>query len=413
MSHHMTGGARPLAVIGAIALAGCASSTAPLDELPRSLTPAEASVVSSSNEFGLDLFGRLAADTPDDNVFTSPLSAYIAIGMVANGADGSTLEGIRSALHQPGLTEEEANEAYRGLLDLFLHLDSSVELEIANSIWYRETMTLRSEFASLSDRVFDAAVRGLSFDDPASVDVINGWVAARTRDRIDEIVAELPPELVMLLINAIYFKGSWQTQFDPDLTRPAPFMLLDGSRVDVPMMTRPDVDSVRYADRDGMRAIELPYGRGAFAMTVILPPDGVTPAELAATLDGPAWMDLTDAFEDVSTFAMIGLPKFRLEWEAVLNPQLAAMGMSEAFTDHADLSRLFDEATGLTISEVKQKTFVDVNEEGTEAAAVTSVGVSITSAPPSFIVDRPFIFAIRERFSGTVLFIGQVLDPRG
>lgn len=394
-------------------LASCTSNVGPLDELPRNLTPAEQTVVSEANAFGLDLFGRLAADDREGNVFLSPLSAYMALGMVANGASGETLEGIRATLHQSGLDEAQANEAYRGLLDLLLTLDPKVDLEIANAIWYRLGLHVRSTFEEQSQRTFDAAVEGLDFADPASVDVINGWVRDRTRNRIDEIVSELPPELVMLLVNAVYFKGSWQTEFDVDRTHDAGFTLLDETVVNVPMMLRPDVEMLRYQRGDAFEAAELLYGNGAFVMTVIVPSGGAAPADLMASLDASTWDGWMNDFEEVASFGQVLLPKFRIEWEEVLNDQLAAMGMSRAFSTSADLSRLFDEDQDLMISRVKQKSFVDVNEEGTEAAAVTSVGVGVTSAPPGFRVDRPFVFAIRERFSGTVLFIGQVLDPRG
>lgn len=388
---------------------GCSDAFGPLDSLPRDLTPAERAVSSSANDFGLALFHELAADQPGENLFFSPLSAYLALGMTANGAAGPTLDAMRATLRQGGLTEPEANEAYRSLVDLLLGLDPRVEFTIANSIWYRLGLPVRPDFVELSRGTFDAEVRGLDFDDPASVEIINGWVEERTAGRIKELVAELEPQDVMLLINAIYFKGDWEEQFDPERTRDAPFRLLDGSYVEAPMMTRRDVKTLRYQEREAFTAVDLLYGRGAFSMTVILPAEGTAPADLMAAVDPATWDEWMAGFEETDRIGQVELPKFRLEWEKSLEDALRALGMGIAFGD-ADFSRLAEGGEGLYISDVRQKAFVDVNEEGTEAAAATSVSLADRGVP-TFRADRPFLFAIRERFSGTVLFLGQLLDP--
>jgi len=401
------------AALGAALTLGCSSSTlGPLEELPRDLTLAERTVISSANAFGLDLFRRLAADDRDENVFISPLSAYLALGMTANGAAGETLAEMRAALHQTDLGEDEANVAYRGLLDLFLDLDSDVELRIANSIWYRLGLPVSTPFVERSADVFDAEVAALDFEDPRSVDTINDWVSSRTNGRIQDMISSIRPEDVMFLINAIYFKGQWSQAFDRAETQDRAFERLDGTTVQVPTMRRSDFGVLRHQVRDEFEGAELRYGRGAFAMTILLPPPGVAPADLIAGVDDATWSAWMDGFEETSSIDAVVLPKFRLEWEKKLNADLQAMGMSRAFDAFgADFSRIGESGEDLYITEVKQKSFIEVNEEGTEAAAATSVGVGVTSLPPSFVVDRPFLFAIRERFSGTVLFIGQILDP--
>jgi len=417
-----TGGTRrwnarrlPLPVIPLIAasLACGQSATGPLERLPRSLTPAEEAVLSASNEFGIELFRRLAADQRDENVFFSPLSAHIALGMTANGAVGETLDGMRTALAQEGLTEEQANAAYRDLADLLLGLDPDVELAIANSIWYRMGLAVRPEFVDLSRQMFDAEVRDLDFSDPAAPGVINGWVEEATRGRITELIEEIRRDHVTFLVNAVYFKGDWTTQFDADDTRTANFTRLDGSVVPVDLMHRSRASDIRVRDHEAFTGIELPYGRGAFVMTILLPPPGTHPADLLASADTATWGEWMGRFSTpADERVVVELPRFRLEWAKYLNDELIDMGMDVAFEpDLADFDRLAEGGDDFYISEVRQKAFVEVNEEGTEAAAATSVGVGVVSAPPTYRVDRPFLFAIRERFSGAVLFIGQVLDP--
>lgn len=403
------------ALLVVLGLPGCGDGSPgalePLQELPRELTVAEREVVSSSNAFGLELFGRLADEHRDENLVFSPLSAHLALGMTANGANGETLAAMRETLGQGGLSEEEANGAYRGLLDLLPSLDPGVELEIANSIWHRLALPVRPAFVDLSRRTFDAEVRGLDFGDPGAADSINDWVEDRTRGKITDLIDRIRPDEVMFLVNAVYFRGEWRFEFDPDETREAPFRRPDGSSVDVPMMSR-DFAEVRHQRTDAFEAVDLPYGRGAYVMTLLLPAEGTAPADLLDGLDAETWASWMDGFAE--TRARVSLPRFRVEWEKLLNDALKAMGMEVAFDpDRADLLRLVEEGfpENLYISRVKQKAFIEVDEEGTEAAAATSVGVGVTSAPPTFRADRPFLYAIRERFSGTVLFIGQVTDP--
>ena len=369
-------------------------------------------MVVAANAFGLELFGRLVTEQSEENVFFSPLSAYFALGMTANGAVGETLGEMRAVLQQTGLSEEEANEAYRGLLELMLGLDPAVEFSIANAIWHREGLPVLAEFVATSAETFDATVDGVDFAAPESVDAINAWVSQKTRGRIEKIVDD-PGELldtVMFLVNAIYFKGTWQLQFDPDRTRTDQFALLDGATADVEMMRQSDIEILRHHASEAFEAAELLYGRGAFAMTILLPPEGTSPAEFLADVDATTWSAWVDALEETSSVTEVELPKFRLEWEKTLNDDLAGMGMPLAFGDGADFSRIAPAGEGFFISEVKQKAFVEVNEEGTVAAAVTGVNMA-DSARPTFRVDRPFVFAIRERFSGTLLFLGQVVNP--
>lgn len=401
----------------AAATAGCGGLTGPdarepLTELPRELSVAERSLIASGNDFGLDLFSRLAAQTPEENVVFSPLSAYLALGMTANGAEGETLAGMRATLRQEGLSEEEANRAFRDLTTLLLGLDGGVDLRLANSIWHDELFPVRPAFVELSSTFFDAAVRALDFDAPDAPETINAWVEGATGGKIEELIDRIDPLEVMFLINTLYFQGDWSEPFDPDRTRLGEFRRLDGSTVEVEMMhgARP----VRTQRREEFHAVELFYGREAFSMVVLLPPEGTPPGELVRGVDGDRWDAWMEGFADAE--ATLTLPRFRLTWKETLNERLQEMGMERAFGNEAEFGRLMEGGAPpgeLRISRVQQKTFIEVNEEGTEAAAATSVGVITVSEPPPFEVDRPFLFAIRERFSGTILFLGQVTDPTG
>ncbi|MGH7457646.1 MAG: serpin family protein, partial [Longimicrobiaceae bacterium] len=370
------------------------------------LTAAEQEVVAASNSFAFDLFRELSSEQPDSNVFISPLSASMALGMTLNGARGETFDAMRSTLGFDGLSQSEINASYRSLIDLLRGLDPKVEMLIGNSIWYRDTFPFEQAFFDTTETYFDAEVAGLDFTDPASVDVINAWVNESTEGKIEDIVeAPLPPDVVMYLINAIYFKGDWTDQFSKDRTHDAPFTTSDGGTVTVKLMHRPEAELQHVATAE-YEAVDLSYGRGAFAMTVVLPaPDGNV-NDLIRTLDAESWSEIANAFEERTLD--LYLPRFRLEYEKSFNDALEALGMGIAFGPEQDFTGM--SPANPFISEVFQKTYVNVNEEGTTAAAVTKVSMN-ESAPPSFRADRPFIFAIRERFSGAILFIGKMEEP--
>ena len=400
-----------LATLLLVAAAGCGwlptdprNGAEEITRLPRALSAAEVEVIGASNRFA---FGLLAqANRPHENIFLSPLSASMALGMTMNGAAGETWSQMRGVLGFEGLSEEEINAAYESLLELLVGLDPSVETAIGNSVWTRQGFPVHADFLAAVRESFDAEVAEIDFASPSASGRINGWVRDATKGRIEDIVpAAIPADVVMYLINAIYFNAPWTFRFETSDTRDAPFHLDDGSTRTVPLMSlRRDLP---YLANDRFEAVDLPYGGSAFSMTIVLPRPGVRVDDLAASLDAATWRDMTGAFReaDIELF----LPRFRMAYERKLNDDLAALGMVDAFDHRADLSRL-SPAGGLWISSVKQKSWVDVNEEGTEAAAATVVTV-VESAPPSFRADRPFLFFIRERLSGTILFAGKVASP--
>ncbi len=403
----------PLLIVLALLAAACGEGPtaptppAPITELPRALTLAERTVVDATGSFAFDLARELAGEDPGKNLFISPLSASLALAMTMNGADGTTVQGMRTALRLEGLSEAEINTAFQTLLELLDGLDPSVGLAIANSIWFSQGTPPLPDFLQRVRTHYGAEVAEVDFGNPATLGRVNSWVSTQTRGAIPKIMDDFPGNLVMLLLNAIHFQGDWTTPFDRRQTETRSFTRGDGSTVSVPLMQRRG--TLRGAFRDGASMVELPYGGGAFTFVALLPPEEDSPEAMLAGLTPAVWNDWLSALQEGE--GVVHLPRFTLEWEKRLNDVLGAMGMEEALTPGADFSRLVP-GGGVWIDEVKQKSFVEVDEEGTTAAAVTSVTV-VDSAPPEFRLDRPFLFAIRERLSGTLLFVGILNDPEG
>lgn len=382
---------------------------------PRELTAAEKHVVEADNKFGFKLFREVVKQDKDSNIFISPLSISMALGMTYNGANGATEEAMRNVLELAGLSEQEINESYRSLIDLLTQLDPKVIFEIANSIWYREGFPVKEEFVNINQTYFDAEVAALNFNTPDATKTINGWVDEKTRGKITKIVGDkIDPATVMFLINAIYFKGTWTYEFDEDDTREDWFTLPDGSQIRCQMMGQENEFS--YFENDLFQAIDLPYGDEEFSMTIFLPRPGVGIDSLIGEFDQDNWDSWLGSFaKDTGT---LYFPKFTLEYKISLKEVLTALGMGIAFdryqADFSGIAELTELLGNLYIDEVLHKTFIEVNEEGTEAAAVTVVVVGQTSIGPSgFVmrVDRPFVFAIRENHSQTILFMGKIVEP--
>jgi serpin B len=392
----------------ALLLQGCELVSPPDEQkaIVRSLTEGEARVVEADHEFGLNLFRAISDGAAHENVFISPLSVSTALGMTLNGAEGETKQQIQETLALAGLSDKDINESYRGLIDLLRGLDPKVVFEIANSIWYRDTFTVEPDFLDVNRTYFDAEVQALDFNSPEAVTTINSWVDDKTHGKIEDIVDQVDPLTMMYLINAIYFNGTWTYEFDEDATEQRPFTRADGTQQEVPMMAQEG--DLAYYENDDVQVVDLPYGDSLYSMTVILPRKSRDLDSLITGLDRATWDEWTGNFETKGVSLL--LPRFQLEYEIELKDVLSALGMQVAFApDQADFTRI-NPAGELYISNVKHKTFVEVDEEGTEAAAVTSVEVRVTSAPQYIPVhvDRPFAFAIREQHSGTILFIGKI-----
>jgi len=380
-------------------------------KVARQLTKSEQSLVQSDNKFGLKLFQKVVEQEGEQNIFISPLSVSLALGMTYNGANGSTKEAMENTLELSGLTIQEINESYKTLIELLTHLDPKVTMTIANSIWYRQSFTFEPAFIDLNRAYFNAEVSALDFNDPNSVGIINNWVDENTNGKITEIINSINPLDVMFLINAIYFKGTWTYEFDQDLTEDDLFYLPNGSQVTCKMMEQKG--DFQYFSNDDFEAADLPYGDEYFSMAIILPRPGKTVDDIIAQFTPDNWEEWMSGFDKQGL--AVQMPKFKLQYKLSLVQALGALGMEIAFDPYqADFTRMYPPGD-LYISEVMHKTFVEVNEEGTEAAAVTSVTIGTTSVGdpsiPVFRVDRPFVFVIRDRHSGSIIFAGKIIEP--
>lgn len=383
----------------------------PVSPISRELTPAEKQLIKSDNKFGFKLFKEIIKEEKDKNVFISPLSVSMALGMTYNGANGSTQEAMQKTLELNDLTIQEVNESYKSLIELLTGLDPKVQFQIANSIWYRQEFSFEEEFINLCKTYFNALVRGLDFNDPNAADTINEWVEENTNGRIEEIVDKpIDPLIVMFLINAIYFKGTWTYEFDEELTKDDWFYLPDGSRKPCKMMEQRS--EYNYFSNPDFQAVDLLYGDGNFSMIIFLPRPQKNIDSLIAEFTEENWDNWINSFSKDS--GDIYIPKFTLEYELTLNEVLKALGMEIAFDPYqADFTKMYKPG-GIWIGKVKHKTFVEVNEEGTEAAAVTSVEIVLGPDGPSGFymrVDRPFVFVIRENKSQAILFMGKIVEP--
>ena len=371
----------------------------------------EACQVSAANtEFGFNLFRELHEEAPDKNVFISPLSVATALSMTVNGAEGQTRADMMATLEQTGLSLEQANEGFRQLLTLLPALDPEVQLLLANSIWYRQGFPAKEPFLSANRDYFDSEVAELNFADPQARVTINNWVNSNTNGLIESIVDQpIPSNVVMYLINAVYFKGAWRHPFDPEFTAPWEFQLENGSTTEVQMMNYGQ-GFLPYFENEMFQAIDLAYADSAFTMSVFLPKQGHTVDEVISQMNNANWDLWTQSFVYQELFFQF--PKFKMKYEESLVKVLTDMGMGLAFAPGlADFSGIADAA--LNIDEVRHKAVIEVNEEGSEAAAVTSVVIVETSVPliPMMYVDKPFVFAIRDAQSNGILFIGKMMNP--
>jgi serpin B len=362
------------------------------------------------NRLGFQLLAQCRQSLPTTNYFLSPAGLAFALSMVQNGAQGETLGQIMATLQVGNIPSAQLNEANKALLDHLLMPDSKIKLEIANALWIDPKAAIKPDFISVNRRDYDAEVAGGNLRDPATVKKINDWVSARTHEKIPTILEPpLDPSLRLILLDAIYFKGDWLTPFDTNRTRDLPFTLGNGQSVPHPRMIC--FGHYGYCEENRFQAVELPYAGGDISMFVFLPKDG-----LDGFLKTFAAADFEASIQRMrSREGTVELPRFKLENEYDLTGVLPPMGMPLAFTTGADFSRMSLEP--LHLGFVKQKTYVDVNEKGTEAAAVTAIGVRamvrrIEPPPFHFVVDRPFFLAIRERQTGLILFLGAIADPR-
>ncbi|HED24616.1 MAG TPA: serpin family protein [Firmicutes bacterium] len=400
-----------LALLMILSAGGCnlpalqEGEAAPAEELDERL-------VEANNNFGFSLLKKLQKGDRENNLLISPASIMTALAMTLNGAEAETRTEMENTLHLAGMSGEEINEAFAGLLTILHNPDPEVELALANSLWAREDVEFKETFINQNRNFYDAEISVLDFSDPDAAALINEWIREKTGQKIDGIVEPpVNPDTILFLINALYFKGAWSEPFNPDQTREISFNLPDGTTMEHPVMFRTGL--FEYLETDLFQAVRLPYGENErIAMTVFLPSGEINPGQFISGLNIDNWKEWNKAFRSME--GDLGLPRFGFTSEMSLNDVLSDLGMKIAFDENAaDFSGMHPTPPRLFISEVKHKTYIDVNEEGTEAAAVTSVEVEVTAMPERFsmVIDRPFFFTITDEMTGAILFMGTVFEP--
>jgi serine protease inhibitor len=372
-------------------------------------------VIAATSRFAFKLYNQVLKHGATKNVFVSPSSVILALAMTYNGAEGETRQAIAQALEIEGLSLPEVNRAFSDLKSMLGTADPKLQLKIANSLWARNGVSLKPDFIQRSKEYYAAEVTSLDFNNPTAPGTINSWVSNNTDGRIEKIVDRISSDTILFLINAIYFKGQWNKEFEKGKTREEDFKLADGGQKKVPMMSQSGKYQY-YKDKD-FQAVSLPYGTGRMSMYVFLPDKRTTLDQFQRNLTVGDWETWMKGFRFAPGEVM--LPRFKIEYEVDLNDVLKALGMAEAFDPtRANFSGIAElsQAQKIYISKVKHKTFAEVNEEGTVAAAATSVEMSVTSVQvpqENFImkVDRPFFVAIRDNSTGAVLFMGSIVDP--
>ena len=370
-------------------------------------------IVESNNKLGFNLVTKVDPNE-QNNIFISPTSLMMALSMAYNGADGKTKEEIARALQVEGISIDDLNKANASLVTNLYKDTNQVTINVANSIWLNKDFHFQETFTQNNHDYYNANIQEIDIFDRQSVKLINDWVKEATNDKIDKIVKEpLDENILAFLINAIYFKGQWTYAFDKNKTEVGSFHLPDGTTKDVSLMNLQE--DLLYFDTGYFQAVKLPYGNGEMSMNIFLPNENTTLKQLIEMLTIEDWNKWMTAFSEKE--GTIILPKFKLTYETSLNHALMELGMKEAFDEnHANFSNMIKEDEQIYISHVKQKTFIEVNEEGTEAAATTSVELKNTSAPvdgPFYMeVNRPFLFTINDEDTDTIVFMGSISNPQ-
>ncbi|HEX7494120.1 MAG TPA: serpin family protein [Bacteroidales bacterium] len=383
--------------------------TFPTDPVPIALTSDQISLISSENSFAFDIFKKvIETSTQSENVIISPLSISSALSMTLNGANGETRNAMLAALRLNGLTPEIINNSYKDLTEALLNVDKRVLISIANSVWTEKNFMVKKPFSDILGRYYNAESKSFNITDPMVPNQINSWIESKTNGLIKNMIDKLDQRTVMLLINAIYFKGKWNSQFDKEKTVQGSFYKSGGSTTQVPMMKQ--TSEYKIYNGEGFTLAEFPYGQANYVMDILLPDDSnginsIMPLINDNSIKG--WISQMSERKADVTF-----PKFKYGYKTDLNDILTDMGMGIAFTDNADFSNISD--INLLISMVKHQAFIETNEEGSEAAAATIVGISTTSMPagPYILnINHPFLYLIRETSTNSILFMGRVCDP--
>jgi serine protease inhibitor len=380
-----------------------------------SITNLDPRIVKASNSVGLQIYREITLAQPGQNVFMSPLSVSSALAMVYNGAAGATETAMATALGLNEMTKEEVGQGYRTILDLLNHpIDPDLHLAVANSIWMRKGKTFHDDFVQRSQEDYAAEVNVLDFNSPSAIQTMNRWVKDHTNGKIPSIVDNIDPLSVLYVLNAVYFEGKWTEPFLPDSTRVSDFHISATDTVNVKMMSRGG--NYEYMEEAGYQAIRLPFGKKTDSSMVILLPnkdEGLIALQERIAAD-PTLLTTTFNLRQ----GRLELPRVKFDYKVTLNEMLKTIGMSEAFNpEKADFSAMAPAPPNLFINNVEHKTFLEINEQGTTAAAATKVEILVGSAQPDnpfhMTVNRPFLIAIVDQETGSILFVGTVVNPNG
>jgi serpin B len=411
-----------LLVTGVLVLCGCASKNeerneeirAPLAEKPAQKV--DRKLVTAQNEFGFDLLRQLDGDNKSEgNLVFSPLSVSMALSMVYNGASGSTQKAIAKTLMFDRYSQDQINRANAALLFNLQSTDPNIETRVANSLWARQGVRFEKPFLERTRKYYNAQTTSLDLSTPAAMDAINNWVSKNTSGKIAQITSTpYDAQTALVLLNAVYFKGQWQNKFDKSQTADGDFHLQNGEVARVPMMNRDGEYS--YLQEKTFAVVALPYGEGSTSLYVVLPNKDVPLDAVVKTLNVKTWSTLRDEMSSSGSHeGKVSLPRFKLEYDTQLNDALSTLGMKEAFSANANFSAMTKQ-TPMFLAQAQHKAIIEVNEEGTEAAAVT--GTTTTTAneahdePFQFIADRPFFAVLSDNRTGSTLFFVVVRDPR-
>jgi serpin B len=408
-----------LAILAAVAFMAQLScqqtNTPPKENRNIILDEKSAQLIESDNAFGLDIFKKIRTASDKENIMISPLSISVALAMTYNGANGDTKTEMENALRLNGLTPEQINASYKMLINELQLVDKDVVFELANAIYYETGFNIKQTFLDINKNYYDAEVNALNFALPSALEEINGWVNEKTHTKISRILENLSPNTRMVLLNAIYFNGIWSNKFDEDGTKMFPFTKSNEKSKDVATMHMEK--TLEYTSNALFDAVKLPYGNGQYNMVVMRPAAGKKSDNVIDKLSAENWGTWMKSFKK-EEHVVVSMPRFKFAFNMGLKEVLKKMGMVKAFDPNKSNFSKITNDEALFISKVIHKSFIDVNETGTEAAAVTAVVMETTSAGSGsgvtkiyFTVNKPFVFAITEKDTGAILFIGEVNNP--
>lgn len=374
-------------------------------------------VVEGNNKFAFNIFKEISKDENNKNVFISPLSISMALTMTYNGAKENTKAEMNKVLGYEGMSDDKINNSYKILHSYLENIDENVKLNLSNSIWIREGQNINKEFININKDIFGAKVDNLDFSKSSSVDKINNWIEKSTNNMIkDMLKGPIDGDVIMYLINAIYFKGQWQEPFDINNNIIGKFTNSKGDKTEIDFMRKVAADDKTfYGEKDDFKAIKMPYDGGKVSMYAVLPKEGLNIDNFINNLDMNKWNSIKESIGKEQEAVNVSFPKFEMEYGTKeLKGPLVALGMKDIFSDAANLSGIRE---NIYVSSVLHQGKIEVNEKGSEAAAATIVEVRETAMPiindpKEFIADRPFVFIIEDEESGTILFMGKLEEVK-